>query len=101
VTLTATELWQLSAVELAAAIRSRRASCREVVEAHLRRTEAVNPAVNAVVLVLGEQALDAADAIDLPQVVQVIGPRYREDLCLDAAAAVEDRLGILTPIDPR
>jgi hypothetical protein len=26
--------------------------------------------------------------------VQVIGPRYREDLCLDAAAAIEDRLGI-------
>lgn len=37
----------------------------------------------------------------LPQVVQVIGPRYREDLCLDAAAAIEGRLGIITPIDPR
>jgi amidase len=37
----------------------------------------------------------------LPQAVQVIGPRYREDLCLDAATAIEDRLGILTPIDPR
>jgi amidase len=37
----------------------------------------------------------------LPQAVQVIGPRYREDLCLDAAAAIEDRLGIITPIDPR
>jgi amidase len=37
----------------------------------------------------------------LPQVVQVIGPRYREDLCLDAAAALEDTLGIITPIDPR
>jgi len=37
----------------------------------------------------------------LPQAVQLIGPRYREDLCLDAAAAIEDRLGILTPIDPR
>jgi amidase len=36
----------------------------------------------------------------LPQAVQVIGPRYREDLCLDAAAALEDRLGIITPIDP-
>ena len=63
-TLTATELWQLSAVELAATIRSRKASCREVVEAHLRRIEAVNPAVNAVVVVLGDQALDAADAAD-------------------------------------
>ena len=36
----------------------------------------------------------------LPQAVQVIGPRYREDLYLDAAD-IEDRLGILTPIDPR
>lgn len=36
----------------------------------------------------------------LPQGVQLIGPRYREDLCLDAAQAIEDRLGILTPIDP-
>jgi amidase len=31
----------------------------------------------------------------------VIGPRYREDLSLDAASTIEDRLGILTPIDPR
>ncbi len=37
---------------------------------------------------------------DLPQSVQVIGPRYREDLCLDGAAALEDRLGIITLIDP-
>jgi amidase len=36
----------------------------------------------------------------LPQGVQIIGPRYREDLCLDAAQAIEDRFGILTPIDP-
>jgi amidase len=33
--------------------------------------------------------------------VQVIGPRYREDLCLAAAAALEDRVGTITPIDPR
>jgi amidase len=37
----------------------------------------------------------------LPQVVQLIGARYREDLCLDVAAALEERLGILGPIDPR
>jgi amidase len=37
----------------------------------------------------------------LPQAVQVIGPRYREDLILEAAAAIEDRVGIITPIDPR
>jgi amidase len=63
-TVTATELWQLSAVELAATIRSREASCRQVVDAHLRRIEEVNPAVNAVVVVLCEEARQAADAAD-------------------------------------
>jgi amidase len=37
----------------------------------------------------------------LPTGVQVIGPRFREDLCLDAAAAIEASVGVLTPIDPR
>jgi amidase len=46
-------------------------------------------------------ALPVGIADGLPQAVQVIGSRYREDLCLDAAAAIEDRLGIITPIDPR
>jgi amidase len=36
-----------------------------------------------------------------PQAVQVIGHRYREDLVLDAAAVIEARVGIITPIDPR
>jgi Asp-tRNA(Asn)/Glu-tRNA(Gln) amidotransferase A subunit family amidase len=36
----------------------------------------------------------------LPQAAEVIGPRYREDMCLDAAAAIEEQVGILTPIDP-
>jgi amidase len=56
-------------------------------------------AVNA--LGLPAVAVPVGTAGGLPQVVQVIGPRYREDLCLDAAAALEDRLGIITPIDPR
>ena len=41
------------------------------------------------------------DGRDFPQGVQVIATRYREDLCLDAAQAIEARLGALTPIDPR
>lgn len=61
---TATEPWRMSATELAEAIRTRRASSVEVVEAHLRRIEAVNPSINAVVIVLGEQALEAAEAAD-------------------------------------
>jgi amidase len=36
-----------------------------------------------------------------PQAVQLIGPRYREDLCLDAAEAVERVLGVRAPVDPR
>ena len=60
----ATELWRLGAVELAAEIRARRVSSREVVEAHLRRIEAVNPAVNAITVVLAERAMEAAEASD-------------------------------------
>lgn len=63
-TATATDLWRLSACELAREIGSRRVSAREVVEAHLWRIEQVNPAVNAVTVVLGEQALVAAEAAD-------------------------------------
>jgi len=36
----------------------------------------------------------------LPQAVQIIGRRYREDLCLDAAAAIEARTQRLTPLVP-
>jgi amidase len=37
----------------------------------------------------------------LPMGVQLIGPRFREDLLLDAAAVIESRCPPLTPIDPR
>jgi amidase len=61
---TATELWRMSAAELAEAIRSKQASSQEVIEAHLRRIEAVNPTINAVTFVLSEQAVEAAKAAD-------------------------------------
>lgn len=61
---TITELWRMSATELAEAIRSNQVSSRDVVEAHLRRIEEVNPSINAVTVVLAEQALDAAKAAD-------------------------------------
>ena len=59
-----TDLWRMSALELAEAIRSRHISSQDVIEAHLRRIEAVNPSVNAVTVVLGEQALEAAKVAD-------------------------------------
>jgi amidase len=37
----------------------------------------------------------------MPTGAQIIGDMFREDLCLDAAEAVERAVGVLTPIDPR
>ena len=54
----------LEATTLAALIRTRQLSSREVVQAHLDRTAAVNPKINAVVTLMGEAALQAADAAD-------------------------------------
>ena len=56
--------WRWSARRLAEAIRAKTLSSREVVQAHLDRIEAVNPAVNAVTRMLPEEALAAADAAD-------------------------------------
>ena len=58
------ELWRKSAVELAAMIRDHEVSSREVVQAHLDRVEAVNPHLNAIVRLLPDQALAAADEAD-------------------------------------
>jgi len=46
-------------------------------------------------------ALPVGMGSHLPQSVQLIAPNYREDLCLAAGQIIEDRLGILTPLDPR
>jgi amidase len=58
------DLWQFGASELAAAIRRRDTSSAEVVEAHLRRIASVNPAVNAVVIEMADQAREMARAAD-------------------------------------
>ncbi|MFF1695675.1 amidase [Streptomyces sp. NPDC058257] len=60
----AAELVHLTARELAARIRDRELSAREVVQAHLDRIEQVNGAVNAVVTLTAERALDEAYAAD-------------------------------------
>src|ERR1700755_283102 len=49
---------------LAALIRTKQLSSREVVQAHLDRIEAVNPKINAVVTLMAERALASADAAD-------------------------------------
>ncbi len=58
------ELWQMGALELAGAIRAGDVSSREVVEAHLMRVDKVNGDLNAIVRLLADEALTAADAAD-------------------------------------
>jgi amidase len=53
------------------------------------------------VLGLPGMAVPTGIANGLPVGVQIIGPRFREDLCLAAAAAIEARTPRITPIDPR
>lgn len=47
--------------------------------------------------VLGLPAVAVPTGLDggVPMGVQLIGPRFREDLCLDAAQVIEDRVGVL------
>ncbi|MCO6418311.1 amidase family protein [Siccirubricoccus sp. KC 17139] len=59
-----TDLWRLSATDLAARIRARETSAQEATKAALARLEAVNPALNAVIAHDPKQALAAAAAVD-------------------------------------
>lgn len=57
-------LWQLSARELAEAIRIGTTTAREVIDAHLARIAEVNPSVNALTVVFTDRSRALADAID-------------------------------------
>lgn len=59
-----TELWQLSATELAKRVRQRDVSAREVADAVLDRLDAVNPAINAVVEHRPDDVRRQADEVD-------------------------------------
>src|SRR4029079_7084193 len=58
------DLWRWGAVELARAIRAREISSREAVGSCLARIEAVNPRINAIVDLMADEALRAADKAD-------------------------------------
>jgi amidase len=58
------ELCLRPATELAAMLRGKEVSARELLEAHLTRIDRVNPALNAVVTLDAEGARSAADAAD-------------------------------------
>ncbi|WP_339109959.1 amidase family protein [Thioclava sp. GXIMD4216] len=57
-------LWAWPATRLAAAIKARALSAREVAQAHIDRVEAVNGQINAIVDFQPEKTLAAADAVD-------------------------------------
>ncbi len=70
-------LWQWSATSLAMAIREKRLSSQDVIQAHLDRIEAVNPIVNAVTVVLKKDALRAASEADKKIVAgENVGPLH-------------------------
>lgn len=52
------------------------------------------------VLGLPAMAVPTGLAGGLPMGIQLIAARFREDVCLEAAEAVEARAGAITPIDP-
>src|SRR5215467_2469963 len=67
----------LSAVEMARLIRMKKLSAREVLAAHLRQIERVNPKVNAIVTLVSERAAEAAaKADDMQARKEKLGPLH-------------------------
>jgi amidase len=71
------DLWRLDVLALTSLIRSKQVSAREVVETAFSRLSAVNPHVNAVVEILADEALSAADQADVHLAKgEVLGPLH-------------------------
>ena len=71
------DLCDLPATELAARIRRKDVSAREVMEAHLARIARVNPKINAVVTLVAERAMSGARAADELQARgEALGPLH-------------------------
>jgi len=58
------DLWRLSAADVAAAVRAKKVSAREVAQSALSRLDAVNPRINAVIDHRPEQVLAQAAVVD-------------------------------------
>jgi len=121
------ELWSLSATDVARLVRTRKVSAREVADAALQRLDSVNPQINAIVDCRPDLVREQADRVDsmlargsdpgplagVPVTVKInldqagfattdgSRLRYREDLCLRAGEAIEARGTPPAPIDPR
>ncbi len=72
-----TELWQLSATDLAVRIARRETTARAATESVLSRIAEVNPKFNALASVTPDKALQAADAADAAQARgETLGPLH-------------------------
>ncbi len=68
---------RLTLTQMAAEVRSGRASSRDAVEAHLKQIDGLNARINAFVSVFADRALAAADAADEARVHQAaLGPLH-------------------------
>ena len=65
---------------------------------HFVRSMTLTEACN--LLGLPSVALPVMVTNGLPQGVQLIGGRFAEHLCLDAAEVIESAAGVFTPIEP-
>src|SRR5579871_3616166 len=67
----------LAASEMAALIRAKELSAREVLDAHLTRIEQINPRVNAIVTLVADRARESARKADEAQAHgEVLGPLH-------------------------
>jgi amidase len=64
VPMTDSDICFMTAVELARRLRAKDVSAREILDAHLRQIERVNPKVNAIVTLVADQAREAARRAD-------------------------------------
>jgi aspartyl-tRNA(Asn)/glutamyl-tRNA(Gln) amidotransferase subunit A len=87
-------IYYKDATELAALIRTKQLSSREVVQTHLDRIAAVNPKVNAIVTLMADDALRSADAADKALASGIdLGPLHGVPFTIKDAI---DTAGVLT-----
>jgi amidase len=69
------KIWQRDAWEIAQAVREKKITCQQVISDHLQRIETMNKKVNAITVVLADQALATANKTDLRiERGEVVGP---------------------------
>ena len=89
-----TPIYFKDATELAILIKTKQASSREIVQAHLDRIAVINPKLNAIVTLLTEDALKGADAADKTVAAgKALGPFHGVPFTIKDAI---DTAGVLT-----